>query len=202
MNIKHRKLTPQGSPRLAMISYLFTSSCTSNHILAMNMEIKQRGRKRVASLRRCISSELECVCLYVWRGKNRTERLDSALRNPQTAHQHKSITIHCGPADLKYNKLSQQLCEYVCALSMFHDWNIVCDTWCRMCVCVRICDIWRRALIPYRLLLCLLAVGDIMLPLLRPTSLVPPWTAVFPKQASAHNVMDYFLKFALPFRAV
>lgn len=36
-----------------------------------------------------------------------------------------------------------------------------------------VCDIWNDALIPYRLPLCSLAVGDIMLFLLWPTSHVP-----------------------------
>lgn len=154
------------------------------------------------------------VCLCVC-GKGRTERRDLMLRNPQTAHQHKSITIHCGPADLKYNKLSQQVCV----------WLHVCETWAcfmtwiqylwrsvqddifsvRACVCVCIFDIWQRALIPYRLLLCFVgsrlhyAASDaahFLCPTVIRDFTVTSWTAV------SLRCYGLFPGFVLPFRAI
>lgn len=58
--------------------------------------------------------------------------LDSVPRNPQTACQHKSITMRSGPADLKYKNATTStcvcVCVSVCILSMFHDLNTYCDT--------------------------------------------------------------------------
>lgn len=61
-------------------------------------------------------------------------RLDSVLRNPQTACQHKLITMHSGPADLKYKNVTTSVCVCVSVhiLGMFHDLNTYCDTWCRI----------------------------------------------------------------------
>lgn len=97
-----------------------------------------------------------------WEGKNTTDGLDSVLRNPQTAHQHKSITIRSGPADLKYKELSQQV--FVCVHVR------LC-----VCVCIHTYDICQHASIPYGLALCVLAVCSTELLLVRPTSHVPLW---------------------------
>lgn len=48
--------------RLAMISYLLTSLCTSNHSSGINMEIKLWGRKAGASHWWCIFCKWKCVC--------------------------------------------------------------------------------------------------------------------------------------------
>ena len=135
------------------ISYLVTPSCTSNHSLSMNMEIKLQGHKVYG-----IYSVVDLCCVEMWSsGNNMTDRFDSVLKNPLTAHQHKSITIHCGPADLKYKKLSQQVyvCVCVCVCVMLEHvarleytmWHLMQDDTFNMCmwnvyvecVCVCVC---------------------------------------------------------------
>lgn len=101
----------------------------------MNMEIKLQGRD-------CPDSLLYLLQVAASGGKTWRTRLDSVLRNPQTAHRHKSITIRCGPADLKYKKPSQVfVCARAsCGLSVCHDLNRECDIWnspFSMFVCVR-----------------------------------------------------------------
>lgn len=90
----------------------------------MNMEIKLQGRDGLDSL-------LYLLQVAASGGKTWRTRLDSVLRNPKTAHRHKSITIRCGPADLKYKKPSQVfVCARAsCGLSVCHDLNRECDIW-------------------------------------------------------------------------
>lgn len=118
--------------------------------------------------RDCLASLLYPLQVDTSGGKTCRTRPGSVLRNPQTAHRHKSITIRCGPADLKYKKLSQVfVCAFeLCGLSVCHDLNRECDIWNSpfsmfVCVCVCIYNICQHASIPGGSALCVLAEGSL-----------------------------------------
>lgn len=83
------------------------------------MEIKEQGHMRVHPF--SVVGSLVGASMH---------GLDSMLRNPQTACQHKSITMHNGPADLKYKCHNRHVCVCVSVriFSMFYELNTDCDT--------------------------------------------------------------------------